>query len=107
MKRLLLICAICSGIAVRGQSPLGYEELLGNTKEIKIADSLFLDPGTDEAAPVDSNTIKKWFAPVLSSGANKFKNKNYSILGKITANENFDLLVLQEEKMKDDTVTIR
>jgi 2-keto-4-pentenoate hydratase len=56
---------------------------------------------------LDSNTVTKWFPQLLSAGANKFKSKSYSLLGKITTGDKFDLLVLLEDKKRSDSSEIQ
>ncbi len=108
MKLLILavVMATCTSI-VRGQEALSYEEMLTGTKEITISDSLNLSNEEDATFSLDSTTVKKWFAQLLSAGSNKFKNKSYSLLGKITTGDKYDLLVLQEDKKRMDSSEIQ
>lgn len=88
------------------QQPLSYADLLSVTKEIDFSDSLELRNNPEEVAALDSNIVKQWFGAVLPVNAvNKFKNRVFSLAGKITTPENFDLLILLEEKTKSDSST--
>ncbi len=104
MKHLILLCLLGSGISVIAQQPLSYPQLLESTKEIDLADSLRFDTSPEEVTAIDSITVEKWFGNVLPSGpANKFKNRTFSLVGKITSQSKFDLLVLLEEKNRKDS----
>lgn len=104
MNRLILLCLLNSSLLAFGQEPLSYPQLLENTKEIDLTDSLQFDTTPEEVTAIDSLTVKKWFPQVLPATANnKFKNRAFSLVGKITSNSNFDLLVLLEEKRRSDS----
>ena len=104
MKRLILIYLLGSNLSIFAQDPLTYPGLLASTGEINLADSLHFDNEPEDVTALDSNTVKKWFAAVLpASAANKFKNRIFSLIGKITTAENFDLLVLLEKKRRSDS----
>jgi hypothetical protein len=107
MKNLLCTMVLAFGFTANAQEALSYDALLANTSEVTVIDSLVLDSGSENISKIDSLTMRKWFSAVLSSGPNKFKNKTYYLIGKITTNENFDLVMVQEEKRKNDTVSIR
>lgn len=103
MKRLILICILTAGISAVAQEPMSYPDMLASTKEIKLPDSLSFDFTAEEITSLDSVTTRKWFPQLLSAGANKFKNKTYGLMGKISSGNNFDLLVLVEEKKRADS----
>lgn len=104
MKTLILLCLICCRPFLYAQSPLSYPELLESTKEIDLADSLHFDTNPGEVTSIDSVTVKKWFRQVLPATAtNKFKNRSFALVGKITTHQNFDLLLLLEEKTRKDS----
>ena len=107
MKRLLLLCFVVIQIQAKAQYALSYDDLLAFTTEIEFSDSLIFDTETGLSVPIDSFTIKKWFPQLLSTGTNKFKNKFYYLQGKITQNEHFDLLMLVEEKKRNDSTGIK
>lgn len=104
MKHLILLCLLGSNMLLHAQQPLSYPQLLESTKEIDLSDSLRFDTTPEEVTAIDSSTVLKWFAQVLpAAAANKFKNRIFSLVGKITTNNNFDLLVLLEEKNRKDS----
>ncbi|MGQ0738288.1 MAG: hypothetical protein ACT4OJ_04440 [Bacteroidota bacterium] len=104
MKYLILICLLISGRMVAAQEPLSYPDMLSGTREINLSDSLNFDTNPEEITALDSFTVKKWFLQLLPANAgNKFKNRKFSLVGKITSQENFDLLVLLEEKRRSDS----
>jgi hypothetical protein len=104
MKRLILISFLTSGMMASAQEPLSYPDMLSGIREINLADSLNFETDPEEVTALDSLTVKKWFPQVLPSTANnKFKNRKFSLVGKITSQENFDLLVLLEEKRRSDS----
>lgn len=104
MKHLILTALLAGSLAGHAQQPLSYADLLNVAKEIDFSDSLQFHSNPEEISALDSNTVKKWFSPVLpSNAANKFKTRAYSLAGKITSPENFDLLVLLEERTKSDS----
>jgi hypothetical protein len=104
MKNSILLLLLSGNLVAAGQAPLDYQQLLGSTREIDLSDSLHFDTSPEEVTALDSFTVKKWFHPVLPpNAANKFKNRNFSLVGKITTHSNFDLLVLLEEKRRPDS----
>jgi len=104
MKHLILVGLLLGSACVFSQEPLSYSRMLENTREIDLADSLQFDTSPAEVVALDSFTVKKWFAHVLPANAgNKFKNRRFSLAGKITQQPNFDLLLLLEEKKSDST----
>lgn len=105
MNRLILLFLLAgSNTVIHSQEALGYPQMLEGTREIRIADSLNFITDPEEVTSLDSFTVKKWFPQVLPANANnKFKNRTFSLAGKITSNSNFDLLVLLEEKRRSDS----
>ena len=106
MKRALIIALFF--IATRGQAQdsLGYTDLLQSVKEIQLGDSLHIDLLHSRHEALDSNSMKQWFFPMLGgTNNNRLKNRAYYLNGKITSNPNFNLLVILEEKKKNDTLT--
>ncbi len=104
MKHLVLLCILCAQFRLYAQQPLSYPQLLERTREIDLADSLLFDTSPAETSAIDSVTVKKWFGNLLPTGAaNKFKNRSFSLIGKITGHHNFDLLLLLEEKTRKDS----
>lgn len=104
MKHLILSLLLTGSLVAGAQGPLSYTELLAISKEISLSDSLLFQHTQEESQPLDSSTVKKWFPQLLPAGANnKFKNRLFSLTGKITSHENFDLLIVTEEKKKSDS----
>lgn len=104
MKHVLLVCLLGISLSGIGQLPLSYQQLLESSREIDLADSLRFDTGPEEVTALDSFTVKRWFSQLLPpNAANKFKNRNFSLVGKITNHIYFDLLVLLEEKRRADS----
>ena len=106
MKRFILICLLTACINAVAQEPMNYQDLLASTKEIRLTDSLCFNFSSNDLTVLDSMTTKRWFPQILSAGANKFKNKTYALTGKISTGNNFDLLVLLEEKKRSDSTGI-
>ncbi len=108
MKRNLLIAFLLSCLSSFAQEEPSYEELLRPVSEVTLADSLLIDATPSQLSLLDSSAVKKWFAPILGLAKNnRLKNRNYYLAGKITSNENFDLLVLLEEKKKTDSNSVQ
>ncbi len=108
MKRLISICVLISGMELSAQEPMTFQELIAGVKEINLSDSLRFDTNPAETIIIDSGSVKKWFMPILSAASgNKFKKRTFSLAGKITSNNNFDLLLLREEKKKNDSTGIQ
>jgi hypothetical protein len=108
VKKIAFISFLFLSLRATAQQPLSYAQLLENTIEIELSDSLFLSAINGEMKAVDSFTVKKWFAPALTgSPAIKLKNKDYYQAGKITCNDNFDLHVLVENRKKTDSSGIQ
>ncbi len=106
MKHLIFLCLLGSSISLIAQQPLSYPQLLESTREIDLSDSLRFDTSPEEVTAIDSSSVIKWFGQVLpTNAANKFKNRVFSLVGKITKNNNFDLLVLLEEKSRKDSTS--
>ena len=104
MKWLIAICLFFSWLTTAAQNGLEYADLQLITEEVQLADSLQINATLYQKNLLDSSTVKKWFSNVFSgSGNNRIKNRNYYLAGKITSNEFFDLLVLQEEKKRSDS----
>jgi hypothetical protein len=81
-----------------------YEQLLAGTSEIIFTDSLLINAHIKEIPALDSSTVSKWFNAVLPAGSkNRLRNRTYGLVGKITAQTNFDLFVLLEEKIRTDS----
>lgn len=81
-----------------------YEGLKNSVSEIKLTDSISINNTEWELNRLDSNAMRRWFAPILpSTPNNRLKNRDYFLAGKVTSSNNFDLLILIEEKKKDDT----
>ena len=104
MKRLISICLFFSWLTTAAQDGLEYANLQLTTDEVQLSDSLQINAPFNQKNLLDSSTVKKWFSNVFSgSGNNRIKNRNYYLAGKITSNKFFDLLVLQEEKKRNDS----
>ena len=108
MKRLIFFCFFFSGLFAKSQDSTAYTNLLHSVSELRLTDSLQINAGQTEEKLLDSNSVKKWFSRLLPSGSNnRLKNRSYCITGKITSHPNFDLLLVQEQKKKDDTASIQ
>ncbi len=108
MKRLLLFIYFFSCIIVQGQDSIGYTNLLHSVAELKITDSLKINAEQTDLHLLDSLSVKKWFSRLLPSGTNnRLKNRSYCLTGKMTSHPNFDLLLVQEQKKKDDTSSVQ
>ena len=103
MKKLILILLLANCHLLNAQIDSSYQLLLKNISEVQMTDSLLLNAIELQAEPLDTFSIKKWFALALSTNnTNRLKNRNYYLTGKITYNNNFDLLVVVEQKKKAD-----
>ena len=86
------------------QHDTSYAYMINSTLEIQLADSLEISAAQWKLRRLDSVDVKKWFSPILGTTSNnRLKNRGYYLAGKITTSKNFDLLVLMEEKKKNDT----
>ncbi len=102
MKRLVfLIVFICYFSMARSQDTL-YKQLLNNTRELAVGDSLRLDELTG-GIKLDSSFAKRFFQPLLSTGNSPFKNRTYLCLGRITDHENYDLYIIMEDRRRADS----
>jgi hypothetical protein len=113
MKRLshivpAIVMLLCGTLHSNAQGENNeYPRLLGKTTELDLRDSLNFESVPADTLMLDSTTVKKFFPQLLSNGANRFKNRAYCLLGKITSNSNYDLLLLLEDKKKNDTSEIQ
>lgn len=103
MKKLIIIFSFFHGLFLNAQTDSSYQLLLKNIAEVQLTDSLLLNAIELQSEPLDTFTIKKWFTQALSiNKTNRLKNRDYYLTGKITYNNNFDLLVVVEQKKKAD-----
>jgi hypothetical protein len=108
MKRNLLIAYFLVSFSASAQEGQSYEELLKPVPEVELADSLHINAAPSDMHLLDSMEVKKWFAPLLGLAKNnRLKNRSYYLAGKITGHENFNLLVVLEEKKKSDSNSIQ
>jgi hypothetical protein len=108
MKRNLLLAFLLACLGASAQQEHSYQELLKPVNEVELTDSLHINATPAEMRLLDSTTVKKWFAPILGFAKNnRLKNRAYYLAGKITGHENFDLLVLVEEKKKLDSNSVQ
>ncbi len=104
MKRLMFLLFVFSWLTSGAQEGNTYTGLLNLTKEVQLKDSLQITAISTQLSFLDTPTLKKWFSPVFDFANNdRLKNRNYYLEGKITSRENFDLLVLLEQKQRDDS----
>ena len=107
MKRILLLAFLINCIGATAQE-FSYTDLLKNVDEVTVTDSFHIESAPQQLIPIDSITMKKWFGPLLGlTKNNRLKNRSYYLTGKITSNENFDMLVVLEEKKKSDTNNVQ
>lgn len=103
---MILISALFTCLVSRGQGTRQYFDLLRAAEEVELMDSLHINVTPDIKYKLDSLDVKRWFSPLLGSSTNnRLKNRNYYLTGKITTHPNFDLLVLMEEKKKNDSIS--
>lgn len=107
MKQLsILISCIFISAACFSQGDSAYIKLLANVKDLMITDSMHITTENWELQKLDTNDVKKWFAPLLGTGNNnRLKNRSYYLTGKIVNNPGYDLLLILEQKMKSDNGT--
>lgn len=108
MKRLFSACFLFSCLVAAAQKSQTYADLLKLSEEVQLSDSMHINASLNRAHLLDTTTVKKWFSFILPDAANnRLKNRGYFLSGKITANENFDLLLLLEEKKRNDSNSVR
>ncbi len=108
MKILFFACFICCWLNSTAQEDSSYANLLQSTEEIQLTDSLYINTTEWQLRRLDSADVLKWFSPILGlSNNNRLKNRGYFLAGKITTDNNFDLVVLLEEKKRADSTRIQ
>ena len=108
MKKLFFICFLFPCLSPAAQNLQTYTDLLKFTDEVYVSDSLHINAAPRQKNLLDSLSVKKWFSSVLGTARNnRLKNRNYYMVGKITTNTNFDLLVLLEEKKRSDSTSMQ
>jgi hypothetical protein len=108
MKLLVSICFVISFLCTYAQDEYSYETLVSSTNEVSLNDSLHIDSISWEIKLMDSSVVRKWFAGLLPNAINnRLKNRNYYLAGKITSHNNFDLLLVLEEKKRADSNTVQ
>ncbi len=106
MKSLIFIISFLTSQNLFAQEDSSYLNLLNTTNEITLTDSLLINTYEIETEKLDTNAMKKWFFPLLSGGDNnRLKKREYFLIGKITTNNIFDLLLVAEEKNKKDSTS--
>ena len=104
MKLLAYLCFLFSPLAVVAQYDTTYSDLINAANEVNLADSISINNTAWQLNPLDSSAIRRWFSQLLPSTANnRLKNRSYYLAGKITSGNNFDLLIVLEEKKKADS----
>jgi len=92
------------------QAQLPYGLLLAQTAELKLQDSLAVSAISPSSDALDSLTLRTHFFPVLASGTSKelkLKNRLFYLAGKFTGQSHYDLLLLVEDKRKEDSTVLR
>lgn len=105
MKLLFSIILLFSSTFLMGQGGISYNDVLKRTREITIADSLFIDVASVEHVALDTPMLEAFFQaiyPPLGTGTKKSRPMEYFISGKITTHPNFDLLLVSTKKENDD-----
>lgn len=99
---------LTQGNTINAQEESDYTAFLHTAPEVSVNDSMRITTNGGEARLLDSSAVKKWFSRLLPSTAtNRLKNRKYYLAGKITRNENFDLLVVIEEKKRTDSSNVQ
>ena len=108
MKKLSVFIFIFWGISSYSQIDSSYLNLLNKTSEINLVDSLTITTNADQLTSLDTLEVIKWFKLVIpGAGPNRIRKRDYYLIGKITNNENFDLLILMEQKKRIDSTSIQ
>ena len=108
MKLVVAFCFLFSTLHITAQEGRNYADLLNTAAEVQLSDSLHINAIAVQSNRLDSITVKKWFGRVLPrTAANRLKNRAYYLTGKITSHDNFDLLVLLEEKKRNDSTAVQ
>lgn len=96
-------------LQLSAQDVLSYSQLLNTSPEITLRDSLPVSSLTRDMKEIDSNTLLQFFKPVLTNGSQtvKLKNRDFFTSGKITTHDHFNLIVLVEDKKKEDSTVLR
>ena len=101
---LIIISFFIISLPAFSQQDSSYQGMISKVSELQVGDSLTISTANWQLFQLDSNSVKKWFSPLLGTGNNnRLKNRNYFLSGRITANAGFDLLLIMEEKMKSDS----
>jgi hypothetical protein len=90
------------------QETVAYTTVLESTKEISLNDSLYIDAAEWDMQLLDTNAVKQWFSCILpATPNNRLRNRKYFLAGKITSSNNFNLLILVEEKKRPDSSLVQ
>lgn len=110
MKKVLifLFAGHCTA-SLHAQEIPSYAQLLSDCPEITLKDSLPVSGLVRDMKELDSSTLLYYFKPVLanSNQAVKLKNRDFFTGGRITTRDHFNLLVLVEDKKKEDSTVLR
>ena len=102
MKSLVLIFILTLAGSGAWSQDNAYLKFLSTTRELTVGDSLRLDELSD-GIRLDTSIVKQFFSPLLTSGNNKFKNRTYSSMGRISGNDNFYLFMVREDRRRADS----
>jgi len=105
MNRMLSLCFLLFSLSAMAQEDsLSYSIMISRAEEVQLTDSVEINAIEWKLRRLDSVDVKKWFSAILgTTNNNRLKNRGYYLGGKITTHQNFDLLVLLEEKKRKDT----
>lgn len=107
MKWLAVFILLTFVTELRSQDS-AYANFLDSAPEVGLTDSLRINADAAQLKLLDSGMVKKWLPRLLPSTANnRLKNRRYYLAGKITRNDNFDLLMVVEEKKRADSSNVQ
>jgi hypothetical protein len=108
MKSIVFLCLLFSRLSLPAQNATDYKALLESTQEVLLSDSLQINANPFQKNLLDSSIVKRWFSNVLQGTSNnRLKNRSYYLSGKITTNDNFNMLVLLEDKKRSDSSSVQ
>jgi hypothetical protein len=105
MKHLILSILLAGSTMLHAQQKVSYTELLASTSEIAFTDSIRFTECPDDYTAIDSNTIKELFRPLYHTKVKSWVcDLSWSLAGKITSYNNYDLLLLVEKNEGKDSL---
>lgn len=105
MKHLILSFLLAGSYTLYAQKNTDYHTLINSVPEIEFTDSIAFDDYPENSIFIDSIQVRSFFRQLYhTSGKNWGSQLHWWLSGKITHNNNYDLLLLVEKNEGEDGI---